>query len=204
VQSPCAIVAAAINLEEKQMSTATTETTAIPTGTWVLDPVHSNVGFAVKHMGVATVRGEFRSFEGTIEIGEGLEDSRAYGAVDVASVDTGQEQRDEHLRSADFFDAANHPQMRFESTRIDVVDEETLMIVGELEINGVAREIELRAEMLGTGEGAEGEQRLGLEVTGRVSRRDFGMRFNAALGSGNAVVADKVKLELDIAAVRDE
>lgn len=187
------------------MTTAAPTTgTAIRTGTWAIDPVHSNVGFAVKHMGVATVRGEFRDFEGKIEIGEDLETSRAYGTVEAASVDTGQEQRDEHLRSADFFDVASHPKLRFESRRIEVVDDETLRIFGELELNGVNREIELEAEVLGTGEGASGEERLGLEVTAQLSRRDFGMRFNAALGSGNAVVADKVKLELDLAAVRDE
>ena len=104
------------------MTTATLTRTAIPTGTWTIDPVHSKVGFAVKHMGVATVRGEFREFEGTIEFGEDLDSSRVYGTVKSASVYTGQEQRDEHLRSADFFDAGTHPELRFESTRIEAID----------------------------------------------------------------------------------
>lgn len=184
------------------MTTTTPTRTAIPTGTWTIDPAHSTVGFAVKHMGVSTVRGEFREFAGTIEISEDLGSSRVNGTVKVASVDTGQEQRDDHLRSADFFDAENHPELRFESKRIEAIDDETVRIAGELEVNGITREIELQAEVLGTGEGASGEERLGLEVTGQLSRRDYGMRFNAALGSGNAVVADKVKLELAIAAVR--
>ncbi len=186
------------------MTTATPTRTAIPTGTWTIDPVHSKVGFAVKHMGVATVRGEFREFEGTIEFGEDLDSSRVYGTVKSASVYTGQEQRDEHLRSADFFDAGTHPELRFESTRIEAIDEDTLRIVGELTLNGVTHELELEAEVLGTGLGASDEERLGLEVSGQLSRREYGMRFNAALGSGDAVVADKVKLALDLAAVKED
>ena len=186
------------------MATATAVATrpAIPTGTWTVDPVHSKVGFAVKHMGVATVRGEFREFAGTIEIGEDLASSQAHGVVKAGSVNTNQEQRDEYLRSADFFEAAAYPELRFESKRIEEIDHETLQIVGDLTLHGVTHELELRAEILGTGHGANDEERLGLEVTGEVSRRQYGMRFNAALGSGNAVVADRVRLELDIAAVK--
>lgn len=184
------------------MTTAAPTRTTVPTGTWTIDPVHSKVGFAVKHMGVATVRGEFREFEGTIELGEDLDSSRAYGTVMAASVNTNNEQRDEHLRSPDFFDVGDNPELSFESRQVEAVDEETLRIVGDLTINGVTREQELTAEILGTGFGASDEERIGLEVTGQLSRKDFGMKFNAALGSGNAVVADKVKLELDIAAVK--
>ena len=134
------------------MTTATLTRTAIPTGTWTIDPVHSKVGFAVKHMGLATVRGEFREFEGTIEFGEDLDSSRVHGTVKSASVYTGQEQRDEHLRSADFFDAGP-PGASLRSTRIEAIDEETLRIVGELTLNGVTHELELEAEVLGTGSG---------------------------------------------------
>lgn len=186
------------------MPTATLTRTAVPTGTWTIDPIHSKIGFAVKHMGVATVRGEFREFEGTIEIRNDIESSRAYGTVKAASVNTNNEQRDEHLRSPDFFDAEAHPELRFESNRIEAIDEATLRIVGDLTLNGVTRELELEAEILGTGLGASDEERIGLEATGQLSRRDYEMRFNAALGSGNAVVADKVKLELDIAAVKED
>ena len=185
-------------------ATATPTKTTVPTGTWSIDPIHSKLGFAVKHMGVSTVRGEFREFEGTIEVGESLDRARAYGTVEVASVDTGNDQRDQHLRSPDFFSAGDHPRLRFESTRIEQVDEDTLRITGDLEINGTVREVELEAEILGTGIGSQDEERLGLEVRGQISRKDFGMRFNAALGSGNAVVADKVRLELDIAAIKQQ
>jgi polyisoprenoid-binding protein YceI len=184
------------------MSTATVTDTAIPTGTWDIDPIHSRVGFAVKHMGVATVRGEFQDFEGRLEVGEDLASSKVYGTVKVASVSTNQDQRDEHLRSADFFDAETHPELTFESTRIEQVDDDTLKIVGDLTLHGETREIELEAELGGTEVGPNGEDRIGLEATGKLSRADHGMKFNAALGSGNAVVSDKVKLALDIAAIK--
>lgn len=177
---------------------------ALKTGTWTVDAAHSKIGFAVKHMGVSTVRGEFGEFEGTLEIGDDLTSARAYGVVKTASVDTNQPQRDEHLRSADFFDAEHHPELRFESKSIEAVDEETFRITGELSINGVTREITLDAEIEGADVGPEGEDRVGLEVTGQLSRSDYGMKFNQALGSGNMVVSDKVKLNLDIAAVRQD
>jgi len=182
------------------MTTATP--TLIPTGTWRVDPVHSKVGFAVKHMGIATVRGEFNEFDGTFEVGEDLTSARASGTVKTASVDTNQPQRDDHLRSADFFDVEAHPELAFESTSIEAIDEETYRIIANLTLHGVTREVELEAEIGGTDIGPNGEERLGLELTGELSRQDFGMTFNAALGSGNAVVSDKVKLILDIAAVK--
>lgn len=183
------------------MTTATAEV-QIPTGTWAIDPAHTKVGFSVKHMGVTTVRGEFREFEGTLEAGDDLASTKAYGTVKAVSVHTNQTQRDEHLRSADFFDAETHPELAFESTDIRAIDDDTLLIRGDLTLHGETREIELEAELGGTEVGPAGEERVGLEVTGKLSRSDFGMRFNAALGSGNAVVSDKVKLTLDIAAIK--
>ncbi len=182
------------------MTTATP--TLIPTGTWKVDPTHSKVAFAVKHMGVTTVRGEFNEFDGTFEIGEDLASARASGTVKVASVDTNQAQRDDHLRSSDFFDVEAHPELAFQLTGIEATEEETYRITGDLTLHGVTREVELEAEVGGTDIGFNDEERLGLEISGELSRRDFGMTFNAALGSGNAVVSDKVKLTLDIAAVK--
>jgi polyisoprenoid-binding protein YceI len=176
------------------MST-TTQTLA---GTWTVDPAHSKVGFAVKHMGIATVRGEFGEFSGALDLDSG----KAYGAVKAASVDTNEPQRDEHLRSGDFFDAARFPELTFESTAIEALDEETFRITGNLTIHGVTKEIVLHAETQGTDIDPWGNERVGLEVTGQLSRGDFGMTFNQALGSGNMLVADKVKLALDISAVK--
>jgi polyisoprenoid-binding protein YceI len=176
----------------------------IPKGVWRVDPAHSKVGFAVKHMGVATVRGEFGEFEGSLEIGDDLAASKATGSVQTKSVDTNQDARDEHLRSADFFEVEKYPELTFASTKIERVDDETVKITGDLTMHGETHPIELEAELGGVETGPEGETRTGLEVTGQLSRSDWGMKFNAALGSGNVVVSDKVKLTLDIAAVLDQ
>jgi polyisoprenoid-binding protein YceI len=180
----------------------TTTATLVPTGTWNVDPSHSKVGFAVKHMGIANVRGEFTDFAGALEIGEDLASARAYGTVKVASVDTNEAARDEHLRSGDFFDAENHGEMTFESTGIEVVGDDTFRITGDLTLHGVTQPIVLEAEVQGTDVDPWGNDRVGLEITGQLSRGDYGMKFNQALGSGNVLVGDKVKLALDVSAVK--
>jgi polyisoprenoid-binding protein YceI len=180
----------------------TTTTTLIPTGTWSVDPAHSKVAFAVKHMGIATVRGEFTEFEGTLEVGEDLSSAKAYGIVKAQSVDTNEPQRDEHLRSADFFDVAQHPEIKFESTAVEELDNEEFRITGQLTIHGITQEIVLHAEAQGADIDPWGNERVGLEVTAQLSRGDYGMKFNQALGSGNMLVGDKVKLALDISAVK--
>lgn len=182
------------------ISTATV--TAVPTGTWSVDPSHSNVEFSVKHLGIATVRGKFDRFEGKLEIGEDLSSARAYGTVQAASVNTNDPQRDEHLRSADFFGVEANPELSFESTAIRPLDEETFEIEGDLTMNGVTNPITLKAEIQGTEIDPWDNERVGLEVTGQLSRGDWGMTFNQALGSGNVLVSDKVKLSLDISAVK--
>jgi polyisoprenoid-binding protein YceI len=181
---------------------STTTATALPTGTWTVDPAHSKVGFAVKHMGIATVRGEFTEFEGTLEIADDLSSAKAYGTVKAQSVDTNEPQRDDHLRSPDFFDAAQFPELRFESTSIEALDNDEFRITGTLTIHGVTNEVVLHAELEGTDIDPWGNERVGLEVTGQLSRGDYGMKFNQALGSGNMLVADKVNLALDISAVK--
>jgi polyisoprenoid-binding protein YceI len=177
-------------------------TTIIPTGTWVVDQAHSKIGFAVKHMGIATVRGEFNEFEGTVEIAGDLDSAKAYGTVKAASVDTNQPQRDTHLRSPDFFDAEVYPELAFDSKAIEVVDDETIRVTGDLTLHGVTNEIVLTAEVNGTDIDPQGNERVGLDITGELSRDGYGMRFNRALGSGNMIVADKVKLTLDISAIK--
>jgi polyisoprenoid-binding protein YceI len=178
-----------------------TTATLIPTGTWTVDPAHSKVGFAVKHMGIATVRGEFTEFEGTLEIGEDLSSAKAFGIVKAASVDTNEPQRDGHLRSADFFDVEQFPELQFQSTGIEQLDEDTFRITGKLTIHGITNDVVLHAEVDGTDIDPWGNERVGLEVIGELSRGDYGMKFNQALGSGNMLVADKVKLLVDISAV---
>ncbi len=183
------------------MST-TIPSSAVPTGTWNADASHSKLGFAVKHMGIATVRGEFKDFQGTLEVTDDLSQAKAHGTVKIASVDTSEARRDEHLRSADFFDAEEYPELTFESTRIDALDDETFRITGDLTLHGVTNEIVLDADVQGTDVDPWGNERVGLEITGQLSREQYGMKFNQALGSGNALVADKVKLAIDISAVK--
>ena len=181
---------------------STSKPTLVPAGTWSVDPTHSTVGFSVKHVGIATVRGKFEEFEGTLEIGEGDTSARAYGTVKGVSVNTGDAGRDEHLRSADFFGVEANPELRFESTGIDHVDDDEFEIAGELTMNGVTKPTKLKAEVQGTETDPWGNERVALEVTGQLNRRDWNMTFNQALGSGNLLVGEKVKLELDISAVK--
>ena len=174
--------------------------TSLPTGTWKLDPVHSSVEFHVKHLGIATVKGQFKEFEGTLEVGP--EESSAYGTVKVASVDTREPQRDDHLRSPDFFDAERYPEITFQSTAIRPVDEDTFEIEGDLAIHGVTRRLTLNAEVEGTETDPQGNRRVGLSATAQINRSDYEMKFNMALGSGNVVVSDKVKILLEVSAVK--
>jgi polyisoprenoid-binding protein YceI len=181
---------------------STAKATLVPAGTWTVDPAHSTVGFSVKHLGIANVRGKFEDFEGTLEIGEGDESARAYGTVQGVSINTGDAGRDEHLRSADFFGVEQNPELRFESGEITRVDDDTFEIAGDLTMSGVTKPITLTAEVQGTETDPWGNERVALEVTGQLSRGDWDMTFNQALGSGNLLVGEKVKLLLDIAAVK--
>lgn len=176
-----------------------TETT-LPTGTWKVDPVHSSVEFQVKHLGIATVKGQFKEFEGTLEVGP--DGPRAYGTVKTASVDTREPQRDEHLRSADFFEVDTYPEIDFYSTAIRPTGEDEFEIDGALEIHGVTRPITLTAEIEGTETDMQGNDRVGLSASAQINRSDFNIKFNAALGSGNVVVSDKVKILVNVSAVK--
>jgi polyisoprenoid-binding protein YceI len=181
---------------------STSSKTLIPSGTWSVDPAHTTVGFSVKHLGIATVRGRFEEFEGTLEIGEDLTAARAYGTAQASSINTDESARDDHLRSADFFGADANPELRFESRAIKPLDEDTFEIEGSLAMNGVTNPVTLTAVVEGTETDPWGNERVGLEVTGRINRGDWNMTFNQALGSGNLLVGEKVTLNLDISAVK--
>ena len=178
-----------------------TTSTVLPTGTWTVDPAHSNVEFSAKHLGIATVRGAFNEFEGTFEVGDDGS-AKARGTVEVVSIDTNEDQRDTHLRSEDFFHAEVHPQLSFESTEIRAVGEDAFLIHGDLTMRGVTRPIVLEAELQGTEIDPWGNERVALEARGQLNRRDWGMTFNQALGSGNMLVSDKIRLSLDISAIK--
>jgi polyisoprenoid-binding protein YceI len=172
--------------------------TQLSTGTWRVDPSHSRIGFAVKHLGIATARGRFKEFEGTLD----LDGGRAHGTVEAASVDTNIDTRDEHLRSPDFFEVVEHPELRFESTDIRPLGKDSFEIEGDLTIRGVTNPIVLRAELRGSGTDPSGDERIGLEVTGELDRSDWGMT-NPVL-AGIMRVSHRVRLQLDIEAVKQE
>jgi polyisoprenoid-binding protein YceI/protein-tyrosine-phosphatase len=179
-------------------------TSLIRPGTWTVDPAHSTVGFAVKHMGIANVRGRFTEFEGALEVGEDLASSSARGVVKVASITTEEVQRDEHLRSADFFNVEEFPEITFESTRVEAIDDESTSVLGDLTMHGITHEVKLKVLVQGSDVDPWGKERAGVEVVGVLMRSDFDMKFNQALGSGNVLVGDRVNMSLDISAVRQE
>jgi len=173
----------------------------VPAGEWSVEPRRSSVAFTVRHMTLATVNGRFHDFDGVLELGPGT--SRAMGAVRAASIDTGDPTRDEHLRrSSDFFDVERYPEITFRSTRIDQLAGRRLRIVGELTMRGVTREMTLDARLNGRRPGAVGAERIELELRGELSRRDFGLTWNQTLDAGGALLGNKVKISLEISAVR--
>jgi polyisoprenoid-binding protein YceI len=179
---------------------STTAPHPLPTGTWKIDPIHSSIEFQVKHLGIATVKGQFTDFEGTLDVTpDGLD---AYGTVDVASVDTREDQRDAHLRSADFFDVENHPQITFKSTSVRTLDDDEFEVEGDFTIRGITKPLKLVGVLEGTETDPQGNERVGLSASAAINRSDYDMKFNMALGSGNVVVGDKVKILIDISAVK--
>jgi polyisoprenoid-binding protein YceI len=181
---------------------ATTATSSrIPVGTYTVDPTHSNVGFEVRHMGIATVRGAFRSFAGTIDASG--ERPVLRGEVEAQSIDTGDEQRDAHLTAPDFFDAAQYPQIRFESTVNDVDESGQIRLNGEITIRGISRPIELAGVVAEGGTDPWGNERVGFEVEGTIDRRDFDLKWNQTLPNGNLLVSNEVKLLVSVSAVKE-
>ncbi|MGD0377078.1 MAG: YceI family protein [Streptosporangiaceae bacterium] len=183
--------------------TAITEATGIPgyvAGTWTIDPVHTEVGFSVRHMMVSKVRGKFTTFSGEIVTGETPADSSVTAEIDLTSINTGNDQRDAHLRSADFFEVETHPKMTYRSTGVRD-DDGDFILDGELTLKGVTKNVPLRLEVNGFGPDAYGGTRAGFTATAEINRRDFGVNFSAALQNGGAVVSDKVTIHLEVEAV---
>lgn len=179
------------------MSTATT---ALPTGTWTIDPVHSSVGFTVRHLVVSKVRGVFDTFSGEIGVGaDGVPSVRAQIAVD--SVNTRNEQRDGHLKSADFFDTEQYPVATFVSTAVRP-DGENYVVDGDFTLKGITRAISLTLEFNGVNPGMGHGEVAGFEASVVLNRKDFGINFDAPLETGGAVVGDKVTITLKIEALK--
>ena len=177
--------------------------TAELTGTWEIDPGHSRIGFAARHAMVTKVRGAFNDVTGEIVVdGEDLDASTATVIVQMASIDTRNTQRDEHLRSADFFDVETHPEMTFSSTRIEEVDEDAYMVTGDLTIRGTTRSVGIPLRLIGVDTDPSGNVRAGFEGTRRLDRREWGITWNMPLDSGGLLVSDKIQLEFELSLIK--
>ena len=176
--------------------------TAELTGTWEIDPGHTRIGFATRHAMVTKVRGAFNDVTGEIVVdGENPDASTATVIVQMASIDTRNAQRDEHLRSADFFDVETHPEMTFSSTRIEEVDEDAYMVTGDLTIRGTTRSVGIPLRLIGVDTDPSGNVRAGFEGTRRLDRREWGITWNSPLDSGGLLVSDKIQLEFELSLI---
>jgi polyisoprenoid-binding protein YceI len=169
---------------------------------WNIDIAHSQTGFAVRHMMISTVRGKFAKFDADVQFElANPSQARVTARIDAASVDTGDEKRDGHLRSADFFDVEKYPTIEFKSTQVSQQDE-SLTVQGLLKIRDQEHPITLRGEMIGPGKDPWGNSKLGFSLTGDVDREQWGLTWNQALEAGGVLVAKKVKLDLEIQLVQ--
>lgn len=183
--------------------TTATDTKSNVASTWTVDPMHVEVGFAVRHLMISTVRGRFGKVGGNVVIDEANPaNSKIDVEVDVTSIDTRQDQRDAHLRSADFFDAENHPKMHFVSKKIEGDIADGFTITGDLTIRGTTRPITLQANAEGRGRDPWGNERAGFGASGKLSRGEFGLTWNQMLEAGGVTVGDEVKLSIDVELIR--
>ncbi len=165
--------------------------------TWKIDPAHSEVSFKVKHLVISTVVGNFKSFDATVKTNnEDFSDAVIKFEADVNSINTKNEQRDAHLKYADFFDAVNHPKMTFVSTSVKKISDFELEVIGNLTIRGITREVKLDVIYNGTVSGFGDSQVAGFEVRGKINRFDFGLQWNALTEAGGVVVSNEVKIEI--------
>jgi len=171
-------------------------------GTYTIDPSHSSVEFVGRHLGLAKVRGRFTKFDGRIEIAEVPEQSSVEVDIDVASVESADARRDEHLRSPDFFHVEQHPSMVFKSTSVTPVDDGTWDIGGDLTIRGVTRPVVLHTEFEGGENSPFGDQRIGFSAATEINREDWDLGWNVVLESGGLLVGKKIKIELSVEAIR--
>jgi polyisoprenoid-binding protein YceI len=172
---------------------------------WEIDSSHSGIRFSVRHMVIAKVHGQFTRWSGriTAENGE-LASGRVEAVIDATSIDTGVADRDAHLKSADFFDVANHPELTFKSKRVEVIDEENLKVGGDLTIRGTTREVTLEVEFGGKTKDPWGNERVGFTAKTSVDRKSFGLSWNQLLETGGLVVGDKVNIEIEVEAVKQK
>ncbi|MHA7261783.1 YceI family protein [Arthrobacter sp. TMN-37] len=172
----------------------------LTSGSWSFDPAHSEIGFTVRHAGISKVRGNFADVDATMVVGSSLEESKVTATVKTASFQSGDENRDAHVRSADFFDTEVFPEMTFTSTSVETKGE-TYKIAGDLTIRGITKPVILDAEFNGVAVDPFGATRAGISGQTTISRKDFGLTWNAALEAGGVLVGDKVTISVDAAFV---
>jgi len=171
--------------------------------TWSIDAAHTNVEFGVKHMMLATVKGRFAEVAGTVEFaGDDLSTAQVRVVAEAASIDTRSGQRDAHLRSPDFFDAAAYPQLTFVSREVQPAGSDEFRVVGDLTLHGVTHELVLAARFEGEGQDPWGGTRMAFHATGKLDRRDFGLTWNQALETGGLLVGEEIKLSIDVELVQ--
>jgi polyisoprenoid-binding protein YceI len=174
-----------------------------PAGTYAIDPLHTTVGFVARHLVGSKVRGRFAEFDGTITVGEVPEQSSVRAEASVASVETGQEQRDVHLRSGDFFGADEYPKLTLESTGVTPVGDNEYLLHTNLTVRGVTKPVDFDLTYLGTGPGmTPGAVVAAFEASAEIDRRDFGVSFGSVLEGGGLIVGNKVRIELEVEAHR--
>ncbi len=171
--------------------------------TYKIDAAHSDVSFKVKHLMIATATGLFKTFDATLEVEEEkLEAAQVSFEADTASIDTKNEQRDAHLKSDDFFNAEQYPKMTFKSTKVEKAGEADFRITGDLTIRDVTKPIVLTVEYNGKATDPWGMERMGFEASGKINRKDFGLKWSAVTEAGGLVVSDEVKLQLNVEMVK--
>lgn len=174
---------------------------SIPAGTYAIDASHSDVAFTIRHAGIAKVRGRFTEFGGEIVVAENLAESRATATIEASSIDTANAQRDGHLKSSDFFSVDVNPQWAFTATGVQGSAEE-FTLAGDLTINGITKAVELEVEYNGAATDAYGNPRVGFSAETEVKREDFNLTWNAPLEAGGFLLGDKVKIAIEISAVK--
>jgi polyisoprenoid-binding protein YceI len=188
-----------LSREEQPIMATATETL---TGTWVLDTTHTRLGFSAKHAMVTTVRGQFNDFAGSLTLdGDDPSKSSAEVTIQAASFSSGVEGRDNHVRSADFLDVETYPTLTFRSTSVRV-DGDEFVLVGDLTVRDTTRPVEIEVELEGQDKDPFGNERVGFSGETTISRKDFGLTWNVALDSGGLLVSDKVKITLDVSAIK--
>jgi polyisoprenoid-binding protein YceI len=178
------------------MSTASSTSTRV----FAIDPAHTSVGFSVRHLMIAKVRGTFGAVKGTIELpATGLIPSSIEAEIEIGSIDTREPQREAHLKSPDFFDADTHPTMKFKSTKIEAGDDKHFTVTGDLTIRGTTKSVSFKSEVTGTGTDPFGRgTRVAYEAQTRINRSDFGLTWNTALETGGVAVSDEVDITIDV------